>query len=163
MAADKTIRKCTTCAKDPAKHRKRAHPLRIFPTIRPLESPAINILGPLTKTKKSHRFLLVISDRFSKLNHIVALRRIDAYTVAVAFVEGWVFKYGPPKTWISHNGKQFAAKFFLAVCSFLGLTNVFTSTYHPQTNGQVERYNRTILAMLRNYVNEYQNDWDLYQ
>ena len=34
------------------------------------------------------------------------------------------------------------------------------STYHPQTNGQVERYNRTILAMLRNYVNEHQDDWD---
>ena len=36
------------------------------------------------------------------------------------------------------------------------------STYHPQTNGQVERYIRTILAMLRNYVNEHQDDWDRY-
>ena len=84
------------------------------------------------------------------------------YTVAVAFVEAWIFKYGPPKTLISDNGKQFAAKFFEAVCSLLGLSNIFTSTYHPQTNGQVERYNRTMLAMLRNYVNEHQNDWDRY-
>ena len=48
------------------------------------------------------------------------------------------------------------------MCSLLGLSNIFTSTYHPQTNGQVERYNRTILAMLRNYVNEHQEDWDRY-
>ena len=85
-----------------------------------------------------------------KLTQVIPLRRIDAYTVAVAFVEAWIFKYGPPKTLISDTGKQFAAKFFQAVCSLLGLSNIFTSTYPPQTNGQIERYNRTILAMLRN-------------
>ena len=161
MAADtcKTIRNCTICAKNRVKLRKRTHPHQIFPATRPVESVAIDILGLLKKTKKGHRFLLVMSGRFYKLTQVVPLRRIDAYTVAVAFVEAWVFKYGPSKTLISDNGKQFAAKFFQAVCSLLRISNIFTSTYHPQTNGQVERYNRTILAMLRNYVNEHQNDW----
>ena len=88
MAADvyKTIRNCTTCPKNRFKLRKRTHPLRIFPGTRPLESFAIDILGSLTKLKKGHRFLLLISERFSKLTHVVAMRRIDAYTVAVAFV-----------------------------------------------------------------------------
>ena len=84
------------------------------------------------------------------------------YTVAIAFVEASIFKYGQPKTLISDNGKQFAAKFFQAVYSLLGLSNIFTSTYHPQTNGEVERYNRTILAILWNYVNAHQDDWDRY-
>ena len=114
------------------------------------------------KTKKGYRFLLVHTDRFTKLTQVTPLRRSDAYTVAVAFVEHWIFKYDPPKTLISDNGKQFASKFLQAVCSILGLSNIFTSTYHPQTNGQVERYNRTILAMPRNYVNEHQDDWDRY-
>ena len=163
MDADiyKTIRNCTTCAKNHVKLQKRTHP-RLFQATRPLESFAVNILGPLTKTKRGHRFLLVMSDRFSKLTHVVPLRRIDVYTVGVAFVEAWDFKYGPLETLISDNGKQFAAKFFQAACSLLGISNIFTPTYHPQTNGQVERYNRTILAMLRNYVNEHQNDWDRY-
>jgi Chromo (CHRromatin Organisation MOdifier) domain len=39
---------------------------------------------------------------------------------------------------------------------------VFTTAYHPQTNGQVERYNRTILASLRGYVAARQDDWDAY-
>ena len=164
MAADiyKTIRNCTTCAENRVKLRKRTHPLRKFPATRPLESLAIDILGPLTKTNKGHRFLLDMSDRFSKLTHVVPLRRINAYTVAVAFVEAWVFKYGPPKTLISDNGGQSASKFFQAVCSLLGISNIFTSTYHRQTNGQVERYNRTILAVIQNYVNEHQNDWTRY-
>ena len=164
MAADiyKNIPNCTTCANKRVKLRKRTHPLRIFPATRPLESMAIDILGPLTKTKKGHRFLLVMADRFSKSTHVVPLRRIEAYTVAVAFVEAWVLKYWPPKTLISDNGNQFAAKFLHAVCSLLGISNVFAPTYHPQRNSQVERYNRMILAMLRNYVNEHQNDWDRY-
>ena len=132
MAADiyKTIRNCTTCVKNRVNLRKRTHLLRIFPAARPL---AIDILGSLTKTKKDHRFLLVMLDRFSELTHVVSLRRIDVYTAAVAFAEAWGFKYGSPKTLISDNGKQFAAKFFRAVCSLLGISNTFTSTYHPQT------------------------------
>ena len=89
MAADiyKKIRNCTKCAKNRVKLRKRTQTLLIFPATRPLESLAIDILGPLTKTNKVHRFLLVMSDRFSKLTHVVPLRRFDACTAAVAFVE----------------------------------------------------------------------------
>ena len=53
-------------------------------------------------------------------------------------------------------------KLFQRMCSYIGVANMYTSTYHPQTNGQVERYNRTILVLLRNYVNEHQDDWDEY-
>ena len=49
-----------------------------------------------------------------------------------------------------------------AARQLLGLSNASTSAYPPQTNGQVERYNRTILNMLRCYVEEHQTDWDRY-
>ena len=127
----KTIRNCTKCAKNRVKLRKRTNPLRIFPGTPPLESLAIDVLGLSTKTKKGHQLLPAIPDRFLKLIHVVALQRIDAYTVAVPFVEAWVFKYGPPKTLISDNVKTFAAKLFQAVFSLLGLTKIYTSTYHP--------------------------------
>ena len=104
----------------------------------------------------------MITDRFTKLTRVIPLRKSTAYNVTVAFVENWIFAYESPEAVISDNGKQIAAKFFQAVCGLLGFSNVFTSTNHPQTNGQVERYNRTILAMLRNYVNEQQWDWDEY-
>ena len=67
-----------------------------------------------------------------------------------------------PKTLLSGNGPQFSARFFRAVCEIIGLKNLFTSAYHPHTNGQTKMYNRTIIAILRNYVNEHQNDWDVY-
>ena len=51
---------------------------------------------------------------------------------------------------------------FHSACQIRGITNFYTSGYHPQTNNQVERYICTIAFMLRNYVNEHQDDWDLY-
>ena len=164
MAADiaATVRNCRHCARNRVRLRRHLHRLKLFPATRPLESVAIDILGPLTKTKSGKRFLLVITDRFTKLTQVVALRTINAYHVAVAFCEAWIFKYGPPKTLLSDNGKQFTSKFFQSVCRLLGLSNIFTSAYHPQTNGQTERYNRTVLAMIRNFVNDNQDDWDRY-
>ena len=69
------------------KLRKHLNRLRLFSAARPLESLAIDILGPLSKTKTGKRFLLVITDRFSKLTQVVALRTITAYTVAVVFCD----------------------------------------------------------------------------
>ena len=46
--------------------------------------------------------------------------------------------------------------------NILGIRNLYTTTFHPQTNGQVERFNRTILAALRKYVREERKTWDLF-
>jgi transposase InsO family protein len=159
---ESTVRHCTVCAKNRIGERKRTSYLKLFPAEGPLEYVAMDILGPLPKTEHGNRFLLVISDRFSKLTRTVPLRTISALVVAKAFCDHWVFAYGPPTYLLTDQGTQFNAKFFLAVCRELGITKVFTSAYHPQTNGQVERYNRTILNALRGYVTERQNDWDEY-
>jgi hypothetical protein len=60
------------------------------------------------------------------------------------------------------NGTLFNAKVFLSVCRELGIAKIFTTAYHPQTNGQVERFNRTIINSLRGYVERRQTDWDEY-
>ena len=154
-----TVRNCPSCARNRVKLRRHTNYLKLFTATKPFDSIGIGILGPLPRSK---RFLLVITDRFSKLTAVVPLRNVNAYSTAVAFCEAWVFKYGPPKTLLSDNGKQFASRIFLNVCQLRGVTNAFTSAYHLQPNGQVKRYNRTILSMLRCYVEEHQNDWDRY-
>jgi hypothetical protein len=70
--------------------------------------------------------------------------------------------YGPPRYLLTDNGTQFNAKFFLSVFQELGIAKIFTTAYHPQTNGQVERFNRKIINSLRGYVERRQNDWDEY-
>ena len=90
------------------------------------------------------------------------MKGISAAEVARHFVRSWVFNYGPPEDLIADNGGCFTSKYFQDVCRIMNVHNSFTTTYHPQTNGQVERYNRTILAALRTYVADHPRDWDLY-
>jgi len=61
---------------------------------------------------------------------------------------------------LSENGPQFRSTFFEGVYSLLGICNRYSTTYHPQTNGQVKRYNRTIVGQLRTYVEDHQDRWD---
>jgi Integrase zinc binding domain/Chromo (CHRromatin Organisation MOdifier) domain len=159
---EEIVRRCTVCAKNRVTERKRTSFLKLFPASGPLEFVAMDILGPLPKTEHGNRFLLVISDRFSKLTRTVPIRTITALGVAKAFCDAWVFSYGPPRYLLTDNGTHFNAKFFLSVCRELGIAKIFTTAYHPQTNGQVERFNRTIINSFRGYVERRQTDWDEY-
>jgi transposase InsO family protein len=159
---EETVRQCNSCPKNRVQERKRVSLLKLFPATEPLEFVAIDILGPLPKTVHGNRYLLVITDRFSKLTRTIPVRTTNALAVAKAFCAHWVFAYGPPKFLPSDNGPQFVAKFFLKVCRELSIAKVFTTAHSPQTDGQVERFNRTILNALRTYVAKNQNDWDDY-
>ena len=91
----------------------------------------------------------------------IHVRTMTAYNLAVAFCAHWILKYGPPRIVVLDNAQNFSAKFFLAVCRHLGIANKFVTTYYPQSNGQVERYSRTITVMLQNYLNNHQDYWDM--
>jgi len=103
---------------------------------------------------------LVIVDRFSKMKRAVPLERIDAETIAAAFLDRWVAAFGPSATVLSDSGPHFCSTFFQGVYSLLGVSNLYFTTYHRQTSGQVERYNGTIVGQLRTYVEDHQGRWD---
>ena len=63
---------------------------------------------------------------------------------------------------MSDNAQYFNSEFFQSVCKILNVENQFTTTYHPQTNGQVERYNRTLKSAIKSYLDDHPLDWDLY-
>lgn len=134
----------------------------MFPDNCPFEAVAIDILGPLPRTRSEKQFLLAITDHFRKLTQVTALAKITDCNVAVALCEVCVFKYEIPVSLLSDIGPQFASKLFQSFCRMLGITNAYTSTYHLQTNGQMKTYNRALAAMLRNYASNHHDDWDEY-
>jgi Integrase core domain len=91
----------------------------------------MDILGPLPKSKHGNRFLLVITDRYSKMTQTVPLTAITALSVARAFCEQWVYVYGAPVTLLTENGPQFTAKVFQAVCAELGVKKVYDGLSPP--------------------------------
>ena len=84
---------CAACARARVKLRKNTKEMKLFTPKAPLEFVAIDILGELITTKRGHRYILVISDRYSKLIRTVPLKKITAAHIAQAFVPHWVFVY----------------------------------------------------------------------
>lgn len=71
--------------------------------------------------------------------------------------------YGLSRILLSNNRKEFTSRVFQQVCNILRIKIVFTTTYDPQTNVEVERYNRTISPGLSSYVEQQFKCWDLYK
>jgi len=134
--------------------------LKLFPATDPFASLSMDLLGPPTETKTGNVFLLIIVDRFSKLVRAVPLAGITATDVSSAFCRDWISVYGPPDTVLTDNGSQFASLFFQGVCNLMGIRNLYTSTYHPQTNGQVERFKKTLVDMFMHCLEDHEDNWD---
>jgi transposase InsO family protein len=163
MAADITcyVSRCPSCVKKSLKVSRKTTRLTLFPPTAPMEFIAMDIMGPLTTTERGNRFLLVVTDRFTKLTRAYPLASMTADVVARTFFEGWVAAgYGIPHVLLTDNGTQFVSKFFQTFCRLLGIKQVHTSAYRPSTNGQTERFNRTIANFMTAYVSEHQRDWD---
>jgi len=151
--------RCDACSRESVKLRTHQSPLTLFPANSPLEYVAIDILGPLPRASSGHRFVFVMTDRFSKFSRAVLMRTITETNVAKVFLEHWIFAYGAPMNVITDNGSQFTAQIFEFFCLHMGVRHALTTTYHPQTNGQAERFNRTLLASLLDFVGEHPKSW----
>lgn len=92
--------------------------IHLFQAKRPLESAGIDIFGPLTKSSKGNRFILVIFYGFKKLTEPIPLITIDSLATAAAFIDNWVFRYGSLKEVLSDNSLKFGSKFFQGCVRF---------------------------------------------
>jgi len=99
-----TMTKCTTCAQTWLSPRRHTSPLTLFPATEPLTDLAVDIFGPIPATKAGNSFVLVVTDRFSKLTKCVAFRHITAISVASAIIDTGVACYGPPDRILSDQG-----------------------------------------------------------
>jgi transposase InsO family protein len=61
---------------------------------------------------------------------------------------------------LTDNGTQFVSKCFQSVCRLLGVKQSFTTAYHPATNGQCERFNRTVIGAITHYISDNKDNWD---
>ncbi len=154
---------CRTCdrcvARKPPVAKPRA-PLQQYLVGDVMERVALDIMGPLPVTTRGNRFVLVIGDQFTKFTEAYGLPNQEAVTVARVFVEEFVTRYGVPRQLHSDRGTNFDSALFKEVCAFLKLDKTKTSVNRPQSNGNIERFNRTLGAMLTMYAEKHQNTWD---
>ena len=99
-------------------------------------------------------------DQFTKWVECIPLPSQTAEVTATAAVNEFFFRFGCPFQIFTDQGRNFESKLFHAVCELLQVHKARTTPYRPSANGQVERYNRTLMDAVRCYDDEAQNSWD---
>ena len=120
----------------------------------------MDILGELPETDRGNKYILVITDGFTKWTQAMALPDQTAQTVADALMIHVFSLFGVPRRIHTDQGRNFESNLFRELCDILGIEKSRTTPYRPQSDGQTERFNRTLQQMLKSYVNDERDDWD---
>ena len=156
------VKKCDKCAMRKMTKSSKHAPLGRYNVGEPMERVAMDILGPLPVTKKGNKYVLVVTDLFTKWTEAYPLPDQEAKTIAVTFVNEFVCRFGVPIQIITDQGSNFESHLFKEMCDFLQIDKTRTSAYRPQANGSVERFNRTLATMLAIFCQQKQNSWDVF-
>ena len=154
------LQQCEQCQRrNPPQPSPRA-PLGGITANQPFEKVSWDIMGPLPASSKGNKYILVVTDLFSKWVEAFPMRSTESESLATILVNEIVCRYGVPQYLHSDQGANLTSKVIQNLCKKLGIQRTQSSAYHPQGNGQVERFNRTLEAMLAKMVKENQRDWD---
>ena len=120
----------------------------------PWQSISMDFITNLPKSNEND-CLLTVTDRFTKMNHLLPTETTaSAKEIARLFIRHIVRIHGIPQSIVSDRDTKFCSNVWKAIMNSLNVQLKMSSTAHPETDGQSERTNRTVITMLRNYVNE---------
>ena len=150
---------CVACIKQKSPV-GRHHPLGNIPTGHRWDRIAMDILDVCDPTPEGFRYILVIADYFSKWTEAFPMNNKCADTVADILVENIILRFGMPLVIHSDQGREFENGLMKSLCTLLGCTKTCTAPYHPESDGMIERFNRTCFMMLSMFVNDRQDNWN---
>ena len=125
----------------------------------PFQRIGMDIVGPLPKSSRGHKYILVIMDYATRYPEAIPLRAATGKTIARELFLLFS-RVGIASEVITDQGTCFMSQVMKEMCQLLHVGQVRTSVYHPQTDGLVERFNKTLKSMLRKLIEVDGKDWD---
>ena len=138
---------------NPAKSTKA--PMKTYVSGTPNERVQIDILGPLVESYQSNKYIIVLTDCFTKWASAYALPRVTATEDADAILD-WTAQFWVMKILYSDQGRQMESAIVKVVCQRFGIHKTRITSYYPASDGQVERMDRTLIDMLSKCVGQNQ-------
>lgn len=155
----KFVRSCTVCG---AQKSTNTAPMGIMGKEKTVNYPfqviAADLMGPLPRSKKGNKWLLVVTCWFTKYTLLFSLRSSKSKYIEEALENKVFLVHGPPSILICDNGSQFISGTFKNLSKKYNFNIRYNPVYSPQCN-YVERYNRTIGTAIRSYIDS-QDNWD---
>ena len=126
----------------------------------PTQVMAVDFLGPLPESEKGNSYVMVVGDYYTRWMEVLAIPNQEASTVAEKLVDEVFLRFSPPEQLHSDQGCQFESTLMAEICKILQIKKTRTTPYHPQCDGLVERFNRTLLSMLATSTQNHPFDWE---
>ena len=142
---------CFTC--QPCALGRRMHGVKAFLnpldlTTRPFEVLGMDFLGPIKPNSlQGNNYILVITDYFTKWIEVILLPNCTALMTSKVLMDRIILHHGLPRAIITDRGSNFTSELFSALCKALNIKRMKTTAYHPQTNSQTERFNKTVVEI----------------
>ena len=156
VEATQHIAKCSRCLK--RKSTPQVAPLQPILVSQPLELVHLEYLT-LEPSKENIENVLVITDHFTRYALAYASKTQTAQATARILWDNFICHYGFPEQFISDQGRNFESDLIQELCKIAGVKKLHTTPYHPQSNGQCERFNSTLCNMLGTLSDEEKSDW----
>ena len=120
---------------------------------------AVDIMGPLPESSNKKSYILVVGDYFTRWMEAYPIKNQEAGTAAQKLVDHVFCRLGIPEQLHSDQGKQFESKLVQELCKILKISKTRTTAYHPQCDGLVEHFNRTLQDMIATMTADHPFDW----
>ena len=158
------IARCEMCQRRKAGKIVAKAPMVEYRVGAPFERIAMDLMGPLPKAKgpTPYRYIMVVGCYFSKWVEAIPIVDKKAETIARACIDGIFTRYGCPFELHTDRGTEFENEIMDRLCEYMGINKTKTTSRHPQSDGMVERANRSILDMLAKHVDKIENRWNEY-
>ena len=158
----KFIKCCDACQRNKITQPVRRAELKPLTSSYPNQIVTIDLAGPMPITSKKNVFILVMVDAFTKFVRAIPLPDNKSQTVAEAIIKNWICIFGVPEFVLSDRGTNLQSMLMELIFEKFDIKPLRTSSYHPETDGESERFIQTMKAMLKSFVNSKHNDWDDY-
>jgi hypothetical protein len=156
----KYVRTCHPCQVRKIQKQKPSGLMQFFEIPEELFSRVqIDVAGPFPTSSRQNKLIITATDYVSKWLESRAVRRADTPTLVKFVVEQIICRHGCPKIIQSDNGSIFTSDFFAAVTEKLGIQHKLSTTFHPQSQGQVERTHAVINDCISMFINQNQTNW----
>ena len=157
------IQSCLLCCQYNTNRQKKQGRLRsITPPEGPFQMIGIDYCGPLKRTPRDNQYVLVITDYFTRHVSAISLPNCTADITAESLFNEYFCKYGIPSVILSDRGPHFNNQLMSNITRLIGYNHIYSTPYHPQTNGIVERFNSTFVSQLSKLQDSEHNNWDEY-
>src|SRR4051812_27080372 len=119
----------------------------------PFEMWGMDIMGPISPpSAKGHRFILAVTDYFSKWVEAISLREVKTSDVIQFIKHHVIYRFGVPRRIVHDNGPQFVSYSFQHFCIKFKIQSISSTAYYPPANGLAEAFNKTIGKLLKKFV-----------